>query len=306
MHAVLVVNPRSNRGRTQRRWRDMEPLIRRSLPESEVVLTEGPGHATELARKAVLDNTPLVVAVGGDGTNNEVVNGFFDANCEPIACDSCFGFIGCGTGSDFGRGLGHGGGLKAAAERIAKTDPRTIDLGRITYIDHSGQQQRRIFLNIASFGISGLVDRRVNAKTSGGGFAYLMATLSAIFQYSNQSVELEIDGQKQNVEELTLCTIANGRYFGGGMQIAPHARVDDGRFDVIQVWGWKSLGFLANSPRVYSGSHLELRGVSEERASLISAQASGDQEVLIDLDGEQPGRLPASFEILPNSLRLRG
>ncbi|MFH1807272.1 MAG: diacylglycerol kinase family protein [Pseudomonadota bacterium] len=306
-HAVLIVNPRSGRNQTGRRWKDMEALIQRSLPDVVTRMTESAGHATELTREALRQGASLVVAVGGDGTNNEVVNGFFEPSGQAIAPEASFGFIAAGTGSDLGRSFGHGGGLRAAAQRIAGAAPRPLDLGRITYTGHDGQERQRLFVNIASFGVSGLVVRTVNSRTSGGKLAYAMSTAGAIFRYKSSPVTLQIDDDEPRTLDLMLCAVANGQFFGGGMQIAPHAVPDDGSFDVVTVAGWKPMGFLSNAPKVYSGSHLSLAGVEEHRGvRRLRASPSAGAQVLIDLDGEQPGVLPASFEILPGAIRIRG
>ncbi|MBN2358516.1 MAG: diacylglycerol kinase family lipid kinase, partial [Deltaproteobacteria bacterium] len=305
-HVTVVVNPRSKLGATGRGWPEMERALRQTWPSLQARLTEGPEHATTLARDAVRGGAELVIAIGGDGTNNEVVNGFFDAESQPLATAAAFAFIGSGTGSDLGRSLCSQDSLQARIDAIAGSAGRRIDVGRVTFVDHEGRERRRIFVNISSFGVSGMVVRAVNARSSGGRVAYALETARAIFRYRNCPVAISVDGGEPSELELTLCAVANGQFFGGGMQIAPHAVVDDGQFDVVRVWGWRPIGFLANASKVYKGAHLGMRGVAESRGRQVVARPVRGDEVLLDVDGEQPGRLPASFELLPAALNLRG
>jgi len=303
---TVIVNPRSKLGATGREWPAMEQALRAVWPSLQAQLTSGQGHATALTRDALRGGAELVVAIGGDGTNNEVVNGFFDDTMTPIATPAAFAFISSGTGSDLGRGLGMRGDLAARIDAIARSAARRVDVGRVTFVDHSGHERQRIFINIASFGVSGLVVRAVNSRRSGGRVAYALETARAIFRYHNCPVEIGLDGAAAATIELTLCAVANGQFFGGGMQIAPHAAVDDALFDVVRVWGWRPLAFLINASKVYRGAHLAMRGVSEARATRVVARPVRGDEILLDVDGEQPGRLPASFELLPAALNLRG
>jgi diacylglycerol kinase (ATP) len=304
-HITVVVNPRSKLGATGRSWPDIERALRAVWPSLQAQLTTGPGHATALTRAAVRGGADLVIAVGGDGTNNEVVNGFFDEQTQPLSTATAFAFIGSGTGSDLGRGLGLRGDLPARIDAIVRAAPRRIDVGRVTFVGHDGAQQRRIFVNISSFGVSGLVVRAVNSRHSGGRLAYALETARAIFKYSNCPVAISIDDGEPTELDLTLCAVANGQFFGGGMQIAPHAAVDDALFDVVRVWGWRSLAFLINASKVYQGAHLGMRGVAEGRGRRVTARPLRGDEVLLDVDGEQPGKLPASFDLLPAALNLR-
>lgn len=306
MNTVLVVNPRSGLGRTGRRWQEMEAVIRRELPDFEARMTEAPGHATELTRAALRDGAELVVAVGGDGTNNEVINGFFDEQGAPVVAGGCFGFISAGTGSDFERTFRKPASLRASARAIAQATPRPLDVGRATFTAPDGQQGTRFFVNIASFGLSALVVKAVNERSSGGASAYMVNAVRGIFKYDNVPVELKIGEHVHEVPEFTLCAVGNGQYFGGGMQISPNADPSDGKFHVVHVWGWRSIGFLVNYPSVYRGGHLGKRGVEEALATRVEARPLAGDEVWVELDGELPGRLPASFEILPAVLQVRG
>lgn len=305
---LLVVNPRAGAGAAARRL----PALRRALEEAgarfDVALTDGPRDGTRIVREALRSGTRGIAVVGGDGTLNEAINGFFDEEGRPIASDAWLGPLPCGTGGDFRRTLGVSRRIDPMVTRMLWARPRRIDVGWMRYVDHDGREAQRAFLNIASFGLSGLVVRVVdeNPKWIGGTPAYLFGTLRAMRRYRNQRVRIALDdGEPRETNVLTVA-IANGRFFGGGMKVAPNAEIDDGLFDVVTL-AQAPLESLAMSADIYRGTHLGRGGVSCVRAKrIVAAPVDEGDVVLIDLDGEQPGRLPATFEVVPGALLLRG
>jgi YegS/Rv2252/BmrU family lipid kinase len=304
---VLIVNPRAQNGALGKRWPELSGLLRKEIGSFDEEWTERSGHATELCRHAIERGARKVVAIGGDGTINEVANGFFE-NGAPIRTEAVFGILPFGTGGDFRRTAGTSINPTVAAGIIAAGATTPIDVGVVEYADENNRPQKRIFVNIASFGLSGLVDEYVNttSKRLGGKVSFLMATVRAGLAYKNQMVRLIFDEDPASARELMVQTVAvaNGRYFGGGMQIAPQALLDDGLFDVVSV-GDMGLGeMLLSGHRIYRGTHLALEKVSCRRARVVSAQPIGDTPVRLDVDGETPGTLPATFRLLPKALTL--
>jgi YegS/Rv2252/BmrU family lipid kinase len=304
---VIIVNPHSQSGALGRHWSDVATRIRRELAFEEVH-TKGPGDATRLARQALESGVERVVAIGGDGTINEVVNGFF-ADGHPVARDAALGIIPFGTGGDFRKTVHLPTQVDRAARILADDQRQPVDVGRLDFMGRDGVAGTRMFLNVASFGASGVVDRRVNQsrKRLGGRLTFLMATARTTLTYANQRVRLVFDGEIARPVELTMNTVAvaNGRYFGGGMFIAPEAELDDGRFDVICLGDLGFTDFLFKARRIYAGTHLEMDKVSHRRAAKIDAEAIDPQEAIeLDLDGETPGILPATFTLLPRALSL--
>ena len=177
-----------------------------------------------------------MVAVGGDGTINEVVNGFFDGETL-VAPKAVLGILPMGTGGDFIKTTGTSRVLVEAAQALAKGTPRAIDVGRLRYVTHEGAPGLRHFVNIASFGISGLVDRYVNqsSKLLDGKASFYLATLRASLRYRNARCRITFDDGPVTEQAVYTAAIANGRFFGGGMKIAPEAELDDGRFDVVLI-----------------------------------------------------------------------
>jgi diacylglycerol kinase (ATP) len=306
LHTVVIVNPKSQGGAVGRRWPDLADAIGRVMPFDEL-RTSGPGDAITLTRKALRDGADRVIALGGDGTVNEVVGGFFDEDGAPIKPDATFGLLPYGTGGDFRRTMNIPRDLPEAAGIIAAGNRRRIDLGRLTYETAAGEQKTRMFANIASFGVSGVVDRLVNesGKKLGGKLAFAFATARATWSYRNQRVELVFDGDPRSRTELTINTVAvaNGRYFGGGMMMAPNAEVDDGVFDVVAMGDFHFGDLLRSGSRVYKGTHLTMDKVTHRRAKVVdAAPLEPGAKVELDVDGENLGQLPARFEVVPQAI----
>ena len=302
---VVVVNPNSQGGNVGKHWPHLADQIRREVPFEEA-LTKGPGDATVLTREALRAGADRIVALGGDGTINEVVNGFFERGA-PIAPDAALGYLPQGTGGDFRRSVGVPKDFAEAVACLARDHRRRIDVGRLDFAANGGGQATRMFANIASFGMSARVDHAVNdSKKRLGALSFFWATTKTTFRYKNQRVRLRFDDDQDTVD-LTINTvaIANGRYFGGGMMIAPDAQLDDGLFDVVAMGDLSLRELVMNSRRVYKGTHLTLDKVSMRRAKVVHAEPTdGGEPVELDVDGETPGALPARFTIAPRALSL--
>jgi YegS/Rv2252/BmrU family lipid kinase len=302
---VVIVNPKSQGGRLGKRWAELADTIGRVFPFDEAV-TQAAGDATRLAREALKTGAERIVAIGGDGTINEVVNGFFDDAGAPIAPNASFALIPFGTGGDFRRTMNIPQDIGDAAAVIKANHKKKIDVGKLELTTPSGGKQLRMFANIASFGVSGVVDRLVNESGKKfGRLSFAIATARATWAYKNQRVQLIFDGNVNDRVEATINTVAvaNGKYFGGKMMVAPNAEVDDGLFDVVSMG---DLGFgdlIKSGRRLYAGTHLSMDKVSARRARIVEAEPVDPKGVVeLDVDGESPGRLPARFEILPSAM----
>jgi YegS/Rv2252/BmrU family lipid kinase len=300
---VVIVNPKSQGGKLGKRWPELADTIGRAFPFDEVKTT-GPGDATKLAREALKKGAERVVAIGGDGTVNEVVNGFFDDAGKPIAPEASFGLIPYGTGGDFRRTVNLPLATVDAANVIAANRRKKIDVGRLDFTSRDGKKVTRMFANIASFGVSGVVDRMVNESGKKlGRLSFALATARATWAYKNQRVQLVLDGKDRIEMTINTVAIANGRYFGGAMMVAPHAELDDGQFDVIAMGDFSFGDLVKSGRRLYKGTHLSMDKVSERRARVVEAQPIDASAIVeLDVDGECPGLLPARFELLPGAL----
>ena len=300
---VVIVNPSSQGGRLGRVWRDLADTLGRAFPFDEV-MTEAPGDATRLAREALRGGAERIVAIGGDGTVSETVNGFFDDAGVAIAPEASFGLIPFGTGGDFRRTLAIPTETKAAAAVIAANNRRKIDVGRLELTTFANVKRRVMFANIASFGVSGVVDRMVNESSKRlGRLSFAVAALRATWSYKNQRVQLRFDGGAPLEATINTIAVANGRYFGGAMMIAPNAELDDGLLDVISLGDFTFGDVLANTRRVFKGTHLAMEKVTTRRARVIEAEPVDPGAVVeLDIDGEPLGKLPARFEVIPAAL----
>lgn len=271
-------------------------------------MTTVAGDATRLVRTAIEGGATLVIAVGGDGTFGEAVNGFPDAKGGmPESC--AFAALAGGTGCDFVRSLERSS--LDPVQRIAESNIRPIDLGKITYSSETGDQESRLFINAAGFGLSGEVCRAVNATPAGnllpGTLAYYIATISSVWRHRSSSLRLSIDGQPSFVLDQSLTVVANGQYFGGGMHVAPNARLDSGVFEIMVLKTTPKLQLIGQLPLVYRGAHATHPNIAFFSGRRVVAETVADEadQPPVDIDGESPGYLKAEFEIMPGALLLR-
>lgn len=274
-----------------------------------MALTREPGEASRLAASALAARKwKCIVAVGGDGTINEVVNGFFDTRAVPDR-SACLGVLPSGTGGDFGRTYALRSGWRAAAERLAREEERDIDVGQVRYRSSAGTDEVRYFANVCSLGVSGEIVREVNRGESwlGGRLGFAWASVRALRHSRDRAVSVSFDGAAPQVLKVTALAVANGRFFGGGMRVAPSADPSDGLFDVTVWSGFRARDFLFRARSIYSGRHVFLSGTRTfrcRRLSVLSADG-GSEPVPVELDGEQLGTVPCEVKLLPAALRLR-
>jgi diacylglycerol kinase (ATP) len=262
--------------------------------------TQAPGHASEIARKAVADGFRDIVSVGGDGTVNEILNGLVvEGRVHP---DVTLTVVPGGTASDFARVFGLRHDPRAAAEQVSKRSIRLVDIGEIQ-CTRDGQPATRYFVNVAGLGFDSEVCARVNrsSKRFGGTIPYLSNLVITLFSYRNKDVELTVDQQPLS-GRFNSVIICNGQYFGGGMWIGPQAVIDDGMMDVVILGDLSKFEFLRNVPRVYKGTHLTHPKLRALRAQRIHVQAQ--QQMFVQAEGELVGEAPAIFRVLPAALKL--
>jgi diacylglycerol kinase (ATP) len=306
VRVLAIVNPRSRGGATARQWPAVAAKLRSALGPIEVEATRGPRDAERIAREGVRAGIDLVIVAGGDGTLSETAAGLLGAELGGYAQ---LAVLPLGTGGDFARGLGLPAEVDAAIACIADGKSRLLDAGRVAYVDREGRPAVTHYVNIASVGISGLVTHLVNEapKLLGGRASFLIGTLRAIARWRAPAVRLRIDGETVHEGPLDLAAVANGSYFGGGMQVAPEARSDDGLFDVVWIRGSTRLRLIRKLPLIYEGRHVGLPEVATRRGRCVEAEPLvPGADVPIEIDGEPLGRLPARFELRPAALTLRG
>lgn len=300
----IIINPAAGNGSAGRNW----PGYARALTEQgyafHVHETTGPGDATTFARTLAEQGATTIVCVGGDGTVNEVVNGLivddrqFDPNVR-------LAIISSGTGRDLVRSLGTRD-LESSLQALSIGDTTWIDVGRVQYLDaHTGHLNTRYFVNVADAGIGAAVAERINvtSKRLGGLVTYLRAAVRTIIGYKPWQVECDVDGEQVYEGAAGMVVFANGRYFAGGMLVAPNASLCDGLIDVFILQGVGKRTLLTSLlPRVYRGRHVGQPGVTHLTAR--SATVRSLSSMLVEVDGEQIGQAPLSVTTIPRVLRV--
>ncbi|MDX2044155.1 MAG: diacylglycerol kinase family lipid kinase [Acidobacteriota bacterium] len=308
---LFVINPTAARGRALRDWGKAQRELRERGIKFNEHLTSRPGEACEVTRQALLAGEVCVIAVGGDGTLNEVVSGYFDEAGQPVNPQACIGLLPCGTGSDFCRSVG----LKnreTALRAIITGGNRLIDVVKIELTGHDGQPVSRYSLNVVSFGLGGEVVRLVNCwrntwpRWIGGHVRFVLAALQALKTYRNQPVQIQFEDQPNKAKDCYIFSnflvAANGRFAGGGMKFAPLAELDDGLMDVVLTDRAERFDILKELPRIRFGAHLCNPKVRLVKSSGVTINAW--PPLPVDVDGETAGFTPARLTIKPAALRF--
>jgi diacylglycerol kinase (ATP) len=294
---VLIANPNAGRGTVDKALPRIESVLKQANLDYRIVRTTHPGHATEAARLALRDGERYLVAVGGDGTVHEVVNGMISGG-GPVAADAVLGVVAAGSGCDFVRSFGLPPDAEQAAARLAGDRVRPIDVGTVTCADGN----TRCFVNIAEVGLGAAVV----AKAAGlgrflGGARYAAGFWLTLPRFHPAAVRLDANGQYRAWRAFNV-VVANCRFYGGGMQISPNSDPGDCLLDVLVMTGPKSDSFTT-LPKVYKGAHLPHRNIAELRAAQLSIEA--EPYFQVEADGELLGTTPASFGIIPGAIRLK-
>jgi len=317
---LLIVNPASGKLAGRRSIVRFTAAVERVLGDVDFAATKRRGHAIDLARRGVAEGRETIVAVGGDGTLHEVVNGVMEARTgDPSARapGPRVGLIGLGTGGDFARSLGLGPSLEDHLAAIAAGRTRPIDLLRVGFCDHGGRPLSRYVVNVLSAGPGGLVDRYVELvpALAGGRLAYGLAAAWALVECPRAGLRLRLRGlpgrEPGAVVERELSTyllgVCNGAVFGGGMRLAPGAVPDDGLLDVVSIAPRSKWVVARHLLKVYGGRHLGVPGVEVLRCrglDLELIEPSLAARFALDVDGEPLGRLPARVEMVPAALEM--
>lgn len=302
--ALVVVNPAAGRGRAGRRWPEIEPEIRRFLPNAAVVFTEAPGDATRLAQGGLARGARHIVAVGGDGTVNEALNGLVEA--DQVHPEAVLSPIPAGTANELCRALGlleqPDGAYRALGPDGRR---RMIDMLRVECVGFDGRSVQRFGYLTAVFGAAAEISYRTSKsrflKKLGGRFSYFAETLLVTLTYRHRPVRIAIDGAPRQSFTLYAGLCCNAENGGGGMKLAPGAKLDDGVLDLVLFHDIARRDILLQKPSwLFEGRHIEHPKVSVHHGRRFYVES--EVETLLDLDGETIGRLPATITVLPRAL----
>ncbi len=307
---LVIVNPKSASGSTREKWSLTASELRSHFGPFSVAFTKSAGDGIEIATRAALSGRKFIIACGGDGTINEVANGILLSGE-----DAELGVLPSGTGGDFRRTLGLPNTNREAAAALRDGQTKRMDVGKVTFSDHAGETISRYFLNVSSVGLAADIIKRVKSakvfdwlpvESVRGKANFAVSTLQEVISLDPALVRVRFeDGDEHTLQTIAFC-IANSRYFGGGMMIAPEAKINDGFLDVVNIGDISGAKIIVNALTLYRGTHNRLDEVNSKRAKRIEiAAADPSEEILLETDGELPGKLPATYEIVPNALRIR-
>jgi diacylglycerol kinase (ATP) len=308
---LVIINPESAGGATREAWPKIASDLAAHFGAFSCKFTGQAGEGIELATDAARKGAKLIIACGGDGTISEVANGILASgrNAE-------LGVLPSGTGGDFRKTLCIPPRARDAARILRTGRTRLMDVGRVTFTNGNGQHDSRYFLGVVSFGLSAEVIARVKegepewfpikGKWLDGRASFALAMLQTVVKTGATQAIVQLDDDQERLMTVANLCVANARYFGGGMKIAPDAKLADGKFDVISIGDLGAAKIIANAPRLYTGTHLSMPQVGHALAGNIVARPSDPkQRIELEVDGELPGYLPATFHILPKALRVR-
>ncbi len=294
----FIVNPHSGSGSTAHLWREWQELIRERIGSADFSYTETTMHAAALTREALDSGHDPIVAVGGDGTLNEVLNGFF-VERKALFPQAKLSYIPNGTGADFSRTIGfHDLSIEEHIERLLRAEVKYLDCGEVCFRDVTGRQTSRLFINESSLGFSATTADAVNraSKHFRGRLPFLIGVIRCLSTLKNPVLRISVDGESVHEKPTLLVAISNGKYFGGGMMIAPDAEIDDGLLDIVIIAEMSRLTLLRKIKSIYSGQHLREPEVTVLRGKSVHITAF-EEQVLMEMDGEQPGSAAADYRI---------
>lgn len=294
----VIVNPSSAFGTGFEQWKRIEPLLVKSNLSFQASVSRHPGHILELAENAARQGFRQFIAVGGDGTVNELVNGLYKAGALPECIVTT---IPVGRGTDWAKTLGFDASHERSIQAILKGKTRMLDAA-VALIQGEDGTHERIFVNVAGLGYDAFVTERANRRrkkqTKG---SYLFELFRCLLKYRSTMVNVVVDGVEQYHGKVFSMAVGNCKYNGGGMIPLPNADPQDGLLDVTVIGDVSKLDVLFNVYRMFNGTLLEHPKVAGFKGKEVEVNSS--PEVKIEVDGEVIGQTPARFLIIPKALR---
>jgi diacylglycerol kinase (ATP) len=306
MRTHFIVNPASRNARTYRVWQEIRPLIEDAIGKIAISVTQEQGDGEACARAAILAGAQRIIVVGGDGTISEVVNGFFESG-EAINPAAMLGVLPMGTGSDLARSLDFGGTIEDQIAVIKGDYAKPVDVGHVRYRDNATANKNRYFINIASMGLTGEVVGAVNrgqaAKSLLGSNSYALAAMKVLLLHKNIPMRVVADGTEVARGKIAAVAVMNGRFCGGGMQLSPMAKLDDGRLEAIIIGDVSVLDLMLNIKGLYAGTYLPHPKIQHVTCDELQVSPLEEAKVSLEADGEALGRLPAVVTVLPKAIK---
>lgn len=307
-HWLVIVNPKASIGKCGKDWPEIEKILLDEGLLFDAFLTEYQGHAIELARSSIQEKGyKKVISIGGDGTNNEIINGIFTQQRFPTT-EITMGVIPVGTGNDWRRTFGMSLDYRENVGIIKNGIDFLHDIGMVTYYNN-GDPKVRFFLNAAGTGLDEAVCNSTNAlkmKGKGGSARYMLNVAKCLWKYDCKHIQLEVDGQLVLDDEILSLSVGNGKYNGGGMMTMPNAVPNDGLFDITVIRKVGMLKFATNVPNVYDGTFVNhIKEVSMFQGSKIRVVSIPSHNLLLETEGENLTNSPFDFEMIKEAIKMR-
>ncbi len=307
---LIIVNPKSASGSTREKWSQTASDVRAHFGPFAVAFTKSQGDGITIAERAANAGRKFIIACGGDGTINEVANGILLSGR-----DVELGVLPSGTGGDFRRTLGLPLTNREAAKALRDGETKQMDVGKVTFQDHSGKGVSRFFLNVSSVGLAADIVKRVKStkvfdwlpvESIRGRANFAVSTLQEVVSLEPDLVRVRFDDREVKTLQTIAFCVANSRYFGGGMLIAPDAKINDGLLNIVNIGDIGTAKIFFNVHSIYRGTHDSLKEVKNTLARRIEiSSVDPSKEIFLETDGELPGKLPAVYEVVPAALRVR-
>lgn len=302
---MAVINPASAGGKTADFWKNKKKYFRKEFKNFEEYYTQKTGDAVKFAKKAVEQNYDYILAVGGDGTVNEIINGMlaaendFSKTTKDNIPKTKLIIYAHGTGSDLSRSLNLDKNINDFINLIKREKTKDIKVIESEFFDHNYKKQKRYFINIADCGMGAEVAKKLNesSKIIDGSLSYFLKIFQVLSRYKNKEVKIEADKRVVYQGKINSAVIANGNYFGGGIKIAPEADLDSKKINLVLLKDFSKLGVVINLVKGYKGRHLNHSLVESYMVEKIRIYSESESEIELELDGESVGIVDAEFKI---------
>ncbi len=300
----VIVNPVSASGKTFQRWKTIKEAIKAYFHECKYVFTERPLQATAIVRELLQSGYEMIIGIGGDGTLNEICNGYFRQDNSPVNQEAIIAFIPSGTGSDFSRAQKVPRDFIKSIKRIKELPYRRFDLGKIIF-QKTGNV--RYFINVADCGLGAEVIKTLNSSSYAGKIkkkrsSYLAALFKKLFSYKSKKLTVKTENEHFE-EKILIAAIANSTTFGGGMIIAPDADFEDGLLNLTLIQEMSALEIIKNIPLLYNGKILKHRKIKS--IPFKNAFFDSDEELALEIDGELSETTPFKVEVVPRAIPIK-
>jgi YegS/Rv2252/BmrU family lipid kinase len=300
---TVIVNPHAGKRHVGEEIPELERTLQARGLAYRLLRTEGRGDAARFARQALEGGARFVVAVGGDGTVHEVVNGMLDADGRPVGEEPVLGVVAAGSGCDFIRTFGLPGDATRAGFHLTGDNTYPLDVGKVTYTTVSGETDSRYFVNVAEAGLGAAVAARAERMSPRLGQAkYFFGFWLTLPRFPLATVRVRAD-RKTYEGPAYLVVVGNAQYHGGGMKVSPRSYPGDGVLDVLIFKGPKSDAFTF-IPKIYRGEHVPHDHIEEFRVRR-ELVVEADRPLPVEADGEVLGSTPATFEVLAQPIRMK-